>query len=75
MTDTVSPFKSKRMCRINEFAQLIGKLVAAQRIAATEYSWSHTKVLEREETFALIINNWNFNGKMVIPDYTISVLE
>lgn len=49
LINMLDKFQSKKICSINEFAQLIGKLVAA--CPATEYGFLYTKLLEREKLF------------------------
>lgn len=60
----VTLFKEKQRCKIEEFAQLIGCLVAC--CPAIQYSWAHTKALEREKYLALVKSNGNYKAVMVL---------
>lgn len=60
-------------CTIQEFAQLIGKLIAC--CPALEYGWLYTKSLEQEKIFQLIINEYNYNKVMKIPTRVKKDLE
>ena len=63
----------KKQCKISEFAQVIGRLVAA--CPAVEYGFVHTKSLEREKTKALIANNYNYCEIMFIPKSVLPDLK
>ena len=73
LSTMIKQFKSNRICSIRDFAQLIGKLIAA--CPAIEYGYLYTKVLEREKSIALILNDHNYDSKMAIPDYAIPDLD
>lgn len=73
LSTMIKQFKSNRICSIRDFAQLIGKLIAA--CPAIEYGYLYTKVLERGKSIALILNNHNYDSKMTIPDYAIPGLD
>lgn len=57
----IEQFLNKSYCTIQEFAQLIGKLISCP---AVEYSWFYTKILEKEKLFYLIINGYDYNRKI-----------
>ena len=64
-------FVTKNECSIREFAEFIGKLVAASQ--GVEYGLLYTRALERQKITALRIHNGNFNKIMeihrsILPD-------
>ncbi|XP_044586107.1 uncharacterized protein LOC123266143 [Cotesia glomerata] len=60
----IKEFLNKDSCSIREMAGLIGVLVAA--CPGIPYGMLYTKLLEREKLKALIINEQDFNKKMLI---------
>ncbi|XP_039305579.1 uncharacterized protein LOC120357864 [Solenopsis invicta] len=62
--DLISNMINRSECKIRDFAQLIGNLVAA--CPGVQYGWAHIKTLEREKELALIFNGVNYEGKMLI---------
>ena len=63
----ISQFKNKSFCSIIKFAQLIGKLITA--CPAIQYSYLYTKSLERAKLVALILNNYDYEKILEIPDF------
>lgn len=59
-------------CRIYDFAQL-GLLVSACQ--GIEYGWLYTKILENHKTTALIRNNGNYKGYLIISQNIEAELE
>lgn len=55
----IDKFKTLQQCRIREFAKFIGLLISV--CPAIEYSWTHTKIFEREK-FLNLENNHNYDG-------------
>ncbi|XP_018370127.1 PREDICTED: uncharacterized protein LOC108765778 [Trachymyrmex cornetzi] len=55
-----------RSCKIREFANLIGTLVAA--CPDVNYGWVYLKTLEREKILALIYNQNDYDQKMEISE-------
>ncbi|XP_018359011.1 PREDICTED: uncharacterized protein LOC108758512 [Trachymyrmex cornetzi] len=55
-----------RSCKIREFANLIGTLVAACH--GVNYGWVYLKTLEREKILALIYNQNDYDQKMEISE-------
>lgn len=64
--ERLSVFLNKKVCRIREFARLIGTLVATK--PAVKYGWLHLKNLERVKYIALSLKNNDYNAKMILPD-------
>lgn len=62
----VNRFLDRSGCRIREFAQLIGSLVAA--CPAVSYGWLYTKLLERRRFIVLGLNGGDFDQDMLIPE-------
>lgn len=58
-------FKNKSRCKIQEFAQFIGFLVAA--CPAVKYGWMYLKDFDRQKFLALKLNNMNYSGYMTLP--------
>lgn len=69
LINMINKILATKTCSIKEFAQLIGKLVAA--CPAIEYGFLYTKL----KLFALIINNYNYDETMVVPKYIIPELN
>ncbi|XP_057337594.1 uncharacterized protein LOC130675769 [Microplitis mediator] len=63
----VAEFKIGTICKIREFATLLGTLNAA--CPAVAYGLSHCKKLERQKFLDLIVNDGDYDGKMVIKSY------
>lgn len=64
ISKTIKNIKNRQKCKIVEFAQLLGSLVAA--CPAIEYGWLYTKVMENLKTVALKNNNENYNAYLSI---------
>lgn len=60
-------FLHKEKYKIREFARLIGLLIAA--CPSVLYDWLYTKLLERVKLKALIVNDHDFDKKMLIPSF------
>ncbi|KAG6438798.1 hypothetical protein O3G_MSEX000234 [Manduca sexta] len=60
----VNNIRKKQRCKIIEFAQLLGTLVAS--CPAVEYGWLYTKTLENHKTTALKNNYENYNAFLPI---------
>lgn len=73
MIGAIENLRSRRECKVIEWAQLIGKLVAA--CPGMDYSFLYTKRLERKKLLAVILNNHDYAGEMVIPKYILSDLD
>ena len=65
LSSLLKTFVTKNKCSIREFAEFIGKLVAASQ--GVEYGLLYTRALERQKITALRIHNGNFNKIMEIP--------
>lgn len=65
--------RSKERCKIMEFSQLLGTLVAA--CPAVEYGWLYTKVMESHKTIALKNNNENYEAYLSVSNEIRSDLE
>lgn len=63
----ISSFLQKSVCKIRDFACLIGTLVSA--CPAVKYGFLYLKGLEREKFLALNRNNMAFNALMLIPSH------
>lgn len=61
----IERFLKLETCTIQEFAQLIGSLMAA--CPAVEYGFLYTKYLEMVKIAEVFRNNGNYNAKMRIP--------
>lgn len=66
-------FLKKVTCTIAEFATLIGKLISA--CPAVEYGIMYTRQLETIKINALVLNNFDYNKKMIIPNPVIPDLK
>lgn len=60
----LSQFSKTSVCKIQDFARLVGTLIAA--CPAVNYGWAHTKLFEREKFLALKKSQGNFNSTMHI---------
>ncbi|XP_067214193.1 uncharacterized protein [Linepithema humile] len=60
-------FQNKTVCKIKDFAQLIGTLVAI--CPSVEYGTLYCKSLERAKIEALQAKQMNFDNKMKIPSF------
>ena len=61
-----------REITIREFAQIVGKLVAAE--PGVEYAPIYIKSLEIEKDRKLKESNWNFESKMIISNESVKHL-
>ena len=66
ISNSLTSFENKTKCTIEQFASLIGQLVAACQ--ASVYGWLYTKKLEREKILALKANSCNYNKKITLSD-------
>ena len=73
LIELVDSFLHMKRCTIRNFAHLIGKLVAA--CPAVEYAWLYIKTLEKEKIFQLVINNYNFDKRMYLPEVVLNDLR
>ncbi|KAJ8949501.1 hypothetical protein NQ314_008192 [Rhamnusium bicolor] len=55
----LSKFQNKKICSIQEFAQLVGTLVSA--CLAVKHGWVYTKKLERTKYLALKRSRGDYN--------------
>lgn len=69
---SVDKFIQMEQCSIQDFAQMIGKLIAA--CPAIEYGWVYTKKLETEKLKALVKVKGNYKEKMLVPKSILSDL-
>lgn len=69
----VKLFTKRKIYTITEFATLIRKLIAA--CPAVEYGMMYTRQLKREKINALLLNNFNYDSKMSIPNSVLPDLK
>ena len=60
----IQRFRNLSQCRIREFAQFIGTIIAC--CPAIKYSWVYTKEFERQKFLALTRNNDNYEAIMTL---------
>lgn len=65
--NAVKNFKNKSSCKIVEFAQMIGLLIAS--CPAVDYGYFHCKALERAKIKALHESKMDYEASMSIPPY------
>lgn len=58
----INKFKKLSHCKIRDFAQFIGSIIAC--CPAMEYGWLYSKSFEREKWLALMNNNNDYESKM-----------
>ena len=73
LSGLLKSFIEKKECTIEQFASLIGSLVAT--CLASTYGWLYTKTMEREKILALQSNSNNYNATMVLSDLSRSDLQ
>ncbi|KAL7288498.1 hypothetical protein TKK_0017463 [Trichogramma kaykai] len=69
----IDHFLSIDYCRIQDFAKLIGKLVAST--PALDYAILYTKILEKEKIYQLIFNDGRYESNMTINPYIHEELQ
>lgn len=73
MLEFVEKFKTKKTCKIQEFAVLVGKLVSI--CPAVSYGFLYLKPLERIKYLALENSYNNFNATMIVSPQVWEVLN
>ena len=66
-------FMNKESCKILNFTQLIGTIIAA--CPATTYGFLFSRSLERAKTIALILNGYDYDKSMHVPHYVLQDLQ
>ncbi|XP_014215227.1 uncharacterized protein LOC106644302 [Copidosoma floridanum] len=69
----ITKMTKKTHCKIRDFAQLLGSLVAT--LPAIKYGLLYTRLLERQKLLALLENDLNYNGTMRITLNTVRELN
>lgn len=69
----ITCFIRKKRPSIEEFASIIGKIVATCQ--ASTYGWLYTKLLEREKTLLLRTHHYNYKSLVTISDEALVDLK